>query len=96
MPDMPDANNFSFDFEKIRSRFTNMSAARLEGFEREMTRKEALKILNIPNQLGALDKDLVRQHHRQLLLRNHPDRGGSTFIATKINEAKEALLGKGK
>ena len=68
---------------------------RLDGFGADMTKSEALKILNLkPYQ--ANNADAIREVHRKLLLANHPDRGGSTFVASKINEAKEILLGKGK
>lgn len=68
---------------------------KLDGFGADMTKTEALKILNL-KQYQMNQADMIREVHRKLLLANHPDRGGSTFIASKINEAKEVLLGKGK
>ncbi|KAJ9298473.1 hypothetical protein DTO271G3_3440 [Paecilomyces variotii] len=59
------------------------------GFEPKMTRREASLILSLSER--TLTKDKVRKNHRQLMLLNHPDRGGSPYLATKINEAKELL-----
>ncbi|PLN75431.1 putative mitochondrial DnaJ chaperone [Aspergillus taichungensis] len=59
------------------------------GFEPRMTRREASLILELPER--TMNKDKVRKKHRQLMLLNHPDRGGSPYLATKINEAKEFL-----
>ena len=39
----------------------------------------------------GVTKELLRKKHRQMMLLNHPDRGGSPYLATKINEAKEFL-----
>ena len=36
--------------------------------------------------------DRIKERHRTLLRLNHPDTGGSTFVASKINEAKDVLL----
>ncbi|OIW33252.1 hypothetical protein CONLIGDRAFT_165888 [Coniochaeta ligniaria NRRL 30616] len=59
------------------------------GFEPKMTKREAQLILSLKD--GALTKDKVRKAHRTLMLLNHPDRGGSPYLATKVNEAKEFL-----
>ena len=62
------------------------------GFEENMTRREAALILGVRESASA---KRIKDAHRKILILNHPDRGGSTYMATKINEAKEMLL-KGK
>lgn len=40
--------------------------------------------------------DKVKEAHRKVMVANHPDAGGSHYLASKINEAKDVLLGKTK
>ncbi|MBL6080732.1 hypothetical protein JMJ56_22195 [Belnapia sp. T18] len=55
-----------------------------------MTRAEALAILGLDE--GA-DADSVRAAHRRLMRSAHPDRGGSDWLAARINQARDILLG---
>ena len=36
----------------------------------------------------------VKEAHRRVMVANHPDAGGSHYLASKINEAKDVMLGK--
>ena len=36
-------------------------------------------------------KQQIKDAHRQIMLANHPDKGGSPYVASKINEAKQML-----
>jgi len=59
------------------------------GFEPKMNRREAALILQLSER--NLTKEKIRKNHRTLMMLNHPDRGGSPYLATKVNEAKEFL-----
>ena len=53
-----------------------------------MSVEEALAVLGL--KAGATPED-VKNAHRRLMKEFHPDRGGSDYLATKINQAKEML-----
>jgi hypothetical protein len=55
-----------------------------------MNRAEALAILGLAE--GA-EKDAIVSSHRHLMQKLHPDRGGNDYLAAKLNQAKDFLLG---
>jgi hypothetical protein len=63
----------------------------MSAFTSPMTQREAYLILGLKENSP---KDKIMSAHKKLMLLNHPDNGGSTYIATKVNEAKELLLEK--
>jgi hypothetical protein len=54
-----------------------------------MSREEALLILGLREGAGPQD---IQDAHRRLIQKNHPDAGGSDYLAAQINRARDVLL----
>ena len=80
----------------------NIRNAPKGGFEPRMSRYEAAKIVGVRYSRvfgartdGASERFVSRaklaERYKKTMLANHPDRGGSPYLALKINEAKRVL-----
>ena len=56
----------------------------------DMNRAEALAILGLKE--GASKEEIVAAH-RHLMQKLHPDRDGNDYLAAKLNQAKDLLVG---
>lgn len=77
----------AFIQRRQQGRNDGQQSARPDG--RFMTLDEAYAVLGLPS--GA-SRDEIQLAHRNLMKKMHPDQGGTTYLASKINEAKELLL----
>ncbi|KAF2359126.1 DnaJ domain [Trinorchestia longiramus] len=58
------------------------------GFEPTMTKREAALILGVS---PSVPPAKIKMAYKRLMLTNHPDRGGSPYLSSKISEAKDLL-----
>jgi DnaJ-class molecular chaperone len=65
------------------------SGPRPSAASRGMTVDEAYLVLGLSR---AATREDVHTAHRNLMKRFHPDQGGSTYLASQVNEAKDVLL----
>lgn len=81
--ELPKMQKPSFTF----SSFTDVKYHK-GGFESKMSKREAALILGVsPN----ANKIKIKEAHKRVMLINHPDKGGSPFLSSKINEAKDIM-----
>jgi len=65
------------------------SAASGSGATGKMSKEEAYEILGLEPGVNAKQ---IKNAHRRLMQNFHPDRGGPTYLASLINQAKDLLL----
>jgi hypothetical protein len=81
---LPKANfNFSTSFTDVKYY--------KGGFESKMTKREAALILGVSPNAPKLK---IKEAHKRIMILNHPDKGGSPYIATKLNEGNCAFFQK--
>ena len=56
-----------------------------------LSKEEAYDVLGL--QTGA-SEEAILQAHRELIKKIHPDQGGSTYLAARVNQARDRLLGQ--
>ena len=78
-----------FLFRRIAKQMRNEEEAYKSYQDGGMTRAEALEVLDLKDDATETE---IKSAYRRLMQKNHPDKGGSRYLAAKLNEAKRVLL----
>lgn len=60
--------------------------------QQAMTRQKAAEVLGVSQQAS---EEEIRAAHKTLMKRNHPDHGGSPYLAQLLNQARDVMLNNG-
>ena len=77
-------NYFSRNFNKYNQKYGDASKANVK-----LSEDEAYDILGLKK---GVSKEEIEARYKELMKRNHPDKGGSKHIAVLLNKAKEKLI----
>ena len=80
--------NFYNNINHQGSRYNGNKKAS-SGIHNAMGRKEALEILGLKENATEYE---IKNSYKKLIMKNHPDSGGSSYLSQKITEAKKVLL----
>ncbi len=75
--------------DRIENAESDVRPARVS--PRAMSHEEAASVLGLGVDAEAEE---IRAAHRKLIAQIHPDKGGTDYLAAKINEARDLLLGR--
>lgn len=76
--------------DRLKPDWREAGKARAAAGGEAMTREQAFAILGLS---PDADVGQIKEAHRRLMMKLHPDHGGSTYLATQLNRAKDILLG---
>lgn len=85
---LPDLKAFDINPYFDQARREQEEASKASG---SMDRAEALAVLGLED--GASEEQ-IREAYKRLMTMIHPDKGGTTYLAQKLNQARDLLLGK--
>ena len=82
---------FLQQFQKARANSQQGQAHQSRATAGVLSESEARKVLGVN---ANASREEIIEAHRKLIQKMHPDRGGSDYLAAKINQAKDLLLKK--